>query len=113
MVLPKLQCRCLRHGTNRLQHDLPPCRQPPRTVRKAHPSSVTAEHRRICTFCPRTQVRSETAKVLRWVLFSTDVRHLTSLRLYIVAPVLGAWLAIPACRCVRETECCCAPRAVS
>jgi aquaporin Z len=31
--------------------------------------------------------------------------------LYLIAPLLGACLAVPACRCVREKECCCAPPA--
>lgn len=35
--------------------------------------------------------------------------HPEHLWLYLVAPVLGACLAIPACRCVREKDCCCAP----
>jgi aquaporin Z len=39
--------------------------------------------------------------------------HLEHLWLYIVAPVLGACLAIPACRCVREKGCCCAPSTTS
>ena len=37
--------------------------------------------------------------------------HVEHLWVYIVAPVLGACIAVPACRCVREKECCCAPRA--
>ncbi len=32
--------------------------------------------------------------------------HFNSLWLYIVAPILGACLAIVCCRCVREKECC-------
>ena len=39
--------------------------------------------------------------------------HLEHLWLYIVAPVLGACLAMPACRCVREKDCCCAPTIAS
>jgi aquaporin NIP len=34
--------------------------------------------------------------------------HLEHLWLYILAPILGASLAVPACRCVREKPCCCA-----
>jgi aquaporin Z len=34
--------------------------------------------------------------------------HLDHLWLYIVAPIVGACLAMPACRCVREKDCCCA-----
>jgi aquaporin NIP len=34
--------------------------------------------------------------------------HLEHLWLYLIAPVLGACLAIPAFRCVREKGCCCA-----
>src|SRR5262249_322075 len=37
--------------------------------------------------------------------------HLEHLWLYIAAPILGACLAMPACRCVRETGCCCAQSA--
>jgi aquaporin Z len=36
--------------------------------------------------------------------------HIEHLWLYIVAPVLGALLAIPACCGVREAGCCCAAR---
>lgn len=32
--------------------------------------------------------------------------HFKELWLYILAPVIGAWLAIVCCRCVREKECC-------
>ena len=32
--------------------------------------------------------------------------HLKELWLYILAPIIGAWLAIVCCRCVREKECC-------
>jgi aquaporin Z len=39
--------------------------------------------------------------------------HLEHLWLYIVAPILGACVAIPACRCVREKNCCCATSAAS
>jgi aquaporin NIP len=39
--------------------------------------------------------------------------HPEHLWLYIVAPILGACLAMPACRCVREKDCCCAPTATS
>jgi aquaporin Z len=39
--------------------------------------------------------------------------HPGHLWLYIAAPILGACLAIPACRCVREKECCCAPSQVA
>lgn len=39
--------------------------------------------------------------------------HLEHLWLYIVAPILGAFLAMPACRCVREKGCCCATSATS
>src|ERR1051325_1469758 len=35
-------------------------------------------------------------------------RHPEHLWLYIVAPIVGACLAVPACRCVREKGCCCA-----
>jgi len=38
--------------------------------------------------------------------------HFEHLWLYIVAPILGACLAMPACRCVREKGCC-APIAAS
>lgn len=38
-------------------------------------------------------------------LFSGHIEHLW---IYLVAPVLGAALATPACRCVREKDCCCA-----
>src|SRR5262252_75883 len=34
--------------------------------------------------------------------------HFDHLWLYIVAPILGSCLAIPACRCVQEKGCCCA-----
>jgi aquaporin Z len=36
---------------------------------------------------------------------------LTSLCIYLIAPVLGAALGVLACRCVRESGCCCAPAA--
>jgi len=39
--------------------------------------------------------------------------HFEHLWLYIVAPILGACLAMPACRCVREKGCCCAPTVAS
>lgn len=39
--------------------------------------------------------------------------HLEHLWLYLVAPVIGACLAVPACRCVREKGCCCASSPVS
>ena len=32
--------------------------------------------------------------------------HLGHLWIYLVAPVLGAWLAVFACRCVQEKDCC-------
>ena len=35
--------------------------------------------------------------------------HFEHLWVYLVAPLLGAALAIPACRCVREKDCCCRP----
>jgi aquaporin NIP len=35
--------------------------------------------------------------------------HLEHLWVYLMAPLLGAGLAIPACRCVREKGCCCSP----
>ena len=35
--------------------------------------------------------------------------HLEHLWVYLLAPLLGAGLAIPACRCVREKGCCCSP----
>jgi aquaporin Z len=35
--------------------------------------------------------------------------HIEHLWLYLAAPVLGACLATPACRCIREKDCCCAP----
>jgi aquaporin Z len=34
---------------------------------------------------------------------------LTSLWIYLIAPVLGATLGVLTCRCVRESGCCCAP----
>ena len=48
------------------------------------------------------------ARSLAPALVSWHVEHLW---LYIIAPILGACLAVPACRCVREKECCCAVRA--
>jgi aquaporin Z len=39
--------------------------------------------------------------------------HLEHLWLYIAAPILGACLAMPACRCVREPGCCAAQKAAS
>jgi aquaporin Z len=39
--------------------------------------------------------------------------HLEHLWLYMVAPILGACLAMPACRCVREKDCCCAQKVAS
>jgi aquaporin Z len=35
--------------------------------------------------------------------------HFDDLWIYLIAPVLGALLAVPLCRCVRERPCCCAP----
>src|SRR5947209_10731954 len=46
------------------------------------------------------------ARSLAPALVSLHPEHLW---LYLVAPILGAWLALPACRCVREKDCCCAP----
>ena len=46
------------------------------------------------------------ARSLAPALVSLHPEHLW---LYLVAPTLGACLAIPACRCVREKNCCCAP----
>lgn len=37
--------------------------------------------------------------------------HLASLWIYLVAPVLGALVAVLACRCVREEGCCAVPQA--
>jgi len=45
------------------------------------------------------------ARSLAPALVSLHPEHLW---LYIAAPILGASLAIPACRCVREKACCCA-----
>jgi len=39
--------------------------------------------------------------------------HLEHLWIYIVAPILGACLAMLACRCVREKDCCCTPTPTS
>jgi aquaporin NIP len=39
--------------------------------------------------------------------------HLEHLWLYLVAPVIGAGLAMPICRCVREKGCCCAQPTIS
>ena len=50
------------------------------------------------------------ARSLAPALVSLHPEHLW---LYIVAPILGACLAIPACRCVREKDCCCAPSVAS
>jgi aquaporin Z len=46
------------------------------------------------------------ARSLAPALLSLHTEHLW---LYLVAPVIGACLAMPACRCVREKDCCCAP----
>jgi aquaporin Z len=45
------------------------------------------------------------ARSLAPALVSLHPEHLW---LYIAAPILGACLAMPACRCVREQDCCCA-----
>jgi aquaporin Z len=45
------------------------------------------------------------ARSLAPALVSLHPEHLW---LYILAPILGACLAVPACRCVREKGCCCA-----
>jgi aquaporin Z len=37
--------------------------------------------------------------------------HLEHLWVYLAGPVLGAWLAVPACCGVREPGCCCSPKA--
>jgi aquaporin Z len=37
--------------------------------------------------------------------------HLTTLWIYLTAPVLGALLAVVSCRCVRESGCCSTPQA--
>jgi len=50
------------------------------------------------------------ARSLAPALVSLHPEHLW---LYILAPVLGACLAMPACRCVREKDCCCAPSATT
>ncbi len=36
--------------------------------------------------------------------------HLDSLWIYLLAPVIGASLAILGCRCIQEPGCCCAPQ---
>jgi len=46
------------------------------------------------------------ARSLAPALVSLHPEHLW---LYLAAPILGACLAMPACRCVREKDCCCAP----
>ena len=48
------------------------------------------------------------ARSLAPALVSLHPEHLW---LYILAPILGACLAMPACRCVREKDCCSAPPA--
>jgi len=50
------------------------------------------------------------ARSLAPALVSLHPEHLW---LYIGAPILGACGAIPACRCVREKDCCCATSATS
>jgi aquaporin Z len=50
------------------------------------------------------------ARSLAPALVSLNPQHLW---LYIAAPILGACLAVPACRCVREKDCCCAPSVTS
>lgn len=50
------------------------------------------------------------ARSLAPALVSLHTEHLW---LYIVAPILGACLAMPACRCVREKDCCCAQSTTS
>jgi aquaporin Z len=39
--------------------------------------------------------------------------QLSSVWLYLAAPVVGAALAVPACRCVRDAGCCCVAKGVS
>ena len=39
--------------------------------------------------------------------------HFEHLWIYLVAPPLGAWAAMPACRCVRENGCCVKPQNAS
>jgi aquaporin Z len=46
------------------------------------------------------------ARSLAPAIVSLRLEHLW---LYLLAPIFGACLAIPACRCVREKDCCCAP----
>lgn len=48
------------------------------------------------------------ARSLAPALVSGNVQHLW---LYIVAPIVGACLAMPACRCIREEGCCCSSHA--
>jgi aquaporin Z len=43
------------------------------------------------------------ARSLGPALVSTQLEHLW---IYLAAPVLGAIVAVPACRCVREAGCC-------
>jgi aquaporin NIP len=50
------------------------------------------------------------ARSLAPAIVSLRLEHLW---LYIIAPIVGACLAIPACRCVREKDCCCAPSITS
>jgi aquaporin NIP len=33
-------------------------------------------------------------------------RHVESLWIYLIAPVLGAFLAVPACKCIHDQDCC-------
>ena len=49
------------------------------------------------------------ARSLAPALVSLHPEHLW---VYIVAPIIGACLAMPACRCVREKDCCSAPAQV-
>jgi aquaporin Z len=46
------------------------------------------------------------ARSLAPALVSLHIEHIW---IYLTAPILGACLAMPACRCVREKDCCCAP----
>jgi aquaporin Z len=59
---------------------------------------------------PITGASMNPARSLAPALVSLHLQHLW---LYIAAPILGACLAMLACRCVREKGCCCAPSTTS
>ena len=57
---------------------------------------------------PATEARAAARPEMASLAPALVSEHLGGLWIYLTAPVLGAGLAVFACRCVREPGCCCA-----